>query len=80
MILALLVISLLGLALMLTGIKRISSLPYSVHLANGMLRESRLGLVRHYQTLSMMQMSGVVVLYFGLLGIVIVVANHQLRA
>jgi hypothetical protein len=42
-----------------------------------MLRESHLGLVRHYQTLSMMQMSGVAMLYLGLLGMVLVVARHQ---
>ena len=77
MILALLVVSVAGLSLVLIGINRVSTLPYSVYVLNGMLRESRLGLVRHYQTMSMMQMSGVVMLYLGLLGMVLVVARHQ---
>ena len=77
MILVFFVVSLAGLAFVLTGINRVSSLPYSVYVANGMLRESRLGLVRHYQGLSMMQMSGVAMLYLGLLGMVLVVVRHQ---
>ena len=77
MILALLVVSVAGLSLVLIGIKRVSTLPYSVYVANGMLRESRLGLVRHYQAKFMMQMSGVAMLYLGLLGMVLVVARHQ---
>ena len=77
MILALLVVSCAGLSLVLIGINRVSTLPYSVYVANGMLRESRLGLVRHYQGKFMMQMSGVVMLYLGLLGMVLVVARHQ---
>ena len=77
MILAFLIVSLAGLVLVLMGINRVSSLPYSVYLDHGMLRESRLGLVRHYQSLSMMQMSGLAMLYLGLLGMVLVVAHHQ---
>ena len=77
MILALLVVSCAGLSLVLIGINRVSTLPYSVYVANGMLHESRLGLVRHYQGKFMMQMSGVVMLYLGLLGMVLVVARHQ---
>ncbi len=68
MIPVLLLLALMGFGLTMRGLSRMSSLPDAMALQYGHLRESRSGVVRHYQLATLMQVAGASLGCLALLG------------